>query len=376
MPNKNEVVKTEETPVLTALILEEKNFDIEVKSSVDVEKLFVEKDGLKYILDKITTLSKKEPSDVTTEKGKKAIKSTARKVASVKKKLDDVGKQIVADMKAKPKAIDANRKAMREYLETLQAEIRKPIDEIEEREARIAKMLLIPLEIVDCTSEEIQEKSTSILNVAILEEEWKESFDSAVESQKKVVDSLIVMYNDKKKAEDDVAELIRLQAEEEERKKKEEIKRLADERAAKIIQDNKDEQARQRSNEMKPYIVFIRDYHSMLNMDEVDYQKELSEIQLVAKIQWDEEAKEQEKLNSERMEQEAKERIEKSNHEKEEAIKAKKEERAEPIKDIKREINIAIFEAIEKISEGNGKIIAAAIIRNEIPHLSVNHGES
>ena len=46
-----------------------------------------------------------------------------------------------------------------------------------------------------------------------------------------------------------------------------------------------------------------------------------------------------------------------------------------PSSDRLREVNTAIFQAIEKLSPGNGKMIAAAIIRKEIPNLTINYEE-
>ena len=52
-----------------------------------------------------------------------------------------------------------------------------------------------------------------------------------------------------------------------------------------MIQDKK------RDAELMPYIIFICDYSKMLNMDEKDYQKELSEIKIGAKQHYEYEAK-------------------------------------------------------------------------------------
>jgi chemotaxis protein histidine kinase CheA len=103
-----------------------------------------------------------------------------------------------------------------------------------------------------------------------------------------------------------------------------------------------------RNTELRPYIVFIRDYDKLLNMSEVDYKKEFSDIKKGAEDHWEYERKEQirkakeeeaerEKQRKERAEYEAKlkaereakekiEREEKAKREKLEAeLKAKKE---------------------------------------------------
>lgn len=78
--------------------------------------------------------------DVTTRKGRDAIASIAYKVARSKTALDNVGKELVAELKEVPKKIDAERKRMRDLLDGWQAEVRQPLTEWEEAEkARAAK---------------------------------------------------------------------------------------------------------------------------------------------------------------------------------------------------------------------------------------------
>ena len=77
--------------------------------------------------------------DTSTRKGREAIASIAFKVAKSKVALDDAGKKLVAELKEVPKLIDAERKRMRETLESLQEQVRRPLNEWEAaEEARVA----------------------------------------------------------------------------------------------------------------------------------------------------------------------------------------------------------------------------------------------
>jgi len=49
---------------------------------------------------------------------------------------------------------------------------------------------------------------------------------------------------------------------------------------------------KKRSDELRPYIIFIRDYNGMINMSEVEYQKEFKDIYEAAKQHYEYEAKE------------------------------------------------------------------------------------
>lgn len=72
--------------------------------------------------------------DVSTRKGRDAIASIAYKVAQSKTALDTVGKELVAELKAVPAKIDAERKRMRDLLDGWRDEVRKPLTEWEQAE--------------------------------------------------------------------------------------------------------------------------------------------------------------------------------------------------------------------------------------------------
>jgi len=109
-------------------------------------------------------------------------------------------------------------------------------------------------------------------------------------------------YEDRKaaelKAEQDRIAREKAEAEEREAQRLENIrlKEEADKREAEIeaerverdrIEAEKEAVRAKRNEELRPYIVFIRDYNGTLNLDEDDYQKELSGLEIVAKQQWD-----------------------------------------------------------------------------------------
>lgn len=91
-------------------------------------------------LDPFIELIKKEVEgivpDVSTKKGRDAIKSRAYWVAQKKTLIDNAGKKYVADLKGRIKPIDVERKRMRDILEELQAEIKQPLVEWQAEEDR------------------------------------------------------------------------------------------------------------------------------------------------------------------------------------------------------------------------------------------------
>lgn len=159
-------------------------------------------------------------ADVNTKEGISQIKSTARQIASIKKRVDDLGKDIVAELKDLPKQIDANRKKWREDMEALQDEIRKPVTEIENRQKEIEEIRATHGKLALSGSEEIKAAIETIDKIELTGDKWKESLDAAAAAVKAEKGALEVMLNAALKKEAEAREL------EELRKKQEEAERI------------------------------------------------------------------------------------------------------------------------------------------------------
>ena len=73
---------------------------------------------------------------VDTAAGREAIKSAAYQVARTKTAVDDLGKDLVADVKKQVAAIDARRKVWRDEMDRLRDAVRKPLTDYETAEYR------------------------------------------------------------------------------------------------------------------------------------------------------------------------------------------------------------------------------------------------
>ena len=97
-------------------------------------------DGITGLVSRIVTEAKSLVLPAPdTEKGRKAIKSHAYKVAQAKVMLDNAGKTVTDDWKKQSKAVDEQRKTMRDTLDALKEEILQPVTEWDAEQARIAK---------------------------------------------------------------------------------------------------------------------------------------------------------------------------------------------------------------------------------------------
>lgn len=114
----------------------------EVTDLVVIEKsnamaIFTSKEQLDPLLEKIETEARSLVPDVSTRKGRDAIASMAHKVARSKTYIDNAGKDLVAELKALPKQIDESRRIVRERLDALKDEVRRPLTEWEAEQERI-----------------------------------------------------------------------------------------------------------------------------------------------------------------------------------------------------------------------------------------------
>ncbi|MDM2987673.1 hypothetical protein OGY61_17650 [Citrobacter sp. CK196] len=114
----------------------------EVTDLVVIEKqnamaVFTTKEQLDPIIETIEKEARSLVPDVTTRKGRDAIASMAHKVARSKTYIDNAGKDLVAELKALPKQIDESRRIVRERLDALKDEVRRPLTEWEAEQERI-----------------------------------------------------------------------------------------------------------------------------------------------------------------------------------------------------------------------------------------------
>lgn len=198
----------------------EEDYSVTVTHKENLLSFFRNGANLDGLYNVVETKARALVADVTTKEGFSQIKSTARQIASIKKRVDDLGKDIVAELKDLPKQIDANRKKWREDMEALQEEIRKPVTEIENRQKEIEEIRATHGKLALSCSEEIKAAIETIDKIELTGDKWKESLDAAAAAVKAEKGALEVMLNAALKKEAEAREL------EELRKKQEEAERI------------------------------------------------------------------------------------------------------------------------------------------------------
>ncbi|PHS13456.1 MAG: hypothetical protein COA78_06885 [Blastopirellula sp.] len=138
-------------------------------------------DGMEPLVEKATALVATFEHDMTTAKGRAATKTLAANVGRYKVKLDECGKELTAEMKEKVGKVDANRKIMRDKLDLLKIEARRPLTEWEgeQEQLRLKK-------IEEEKAERLREKLESDHEMAILldEKHDRDIADEAIETER------------------------------------------------------------------------------------------------------------------------------------------------------------------------------------------------
>lgn len=211
-------------------------------------EVFTAPKGLDPYIEQIKAEVRAFVPDTSTKKGRDAIASIAHKVAKSKTALDNAGKALVDRLKEQPKLVDAERKRMREELDALKDEVRRPLTEWEEREeSRIAGHQLSIKNLQSLADATGQESSVFLLKELL---GAAEAFDTArleefeteaLRLKEHVVNTLRDALAAREKYEADQAELAKLRAEAAEREQKEreaqaERDRIAAEEKAKADQ--------------------------------------------------------------------------------------------------------------------------------------------
>ena len=211
--------------------------DLAVIETINAQVVFVP-GGVDAILDKIKKEVHSVKTDISTASGRMAVASLAYKVARSKTALDEIGKELVSELKAKTGAIDAERRRIRQELDELKDEVRKPLtdwenadkERIDAHEKAILDIeALLDFGGLEPNSAQLQER-IDILS-ARPAREWQEFVQRASETSIRVAKRLEDLYAQSVKREVERAELERLRREQIEREQREGDERIAAEAA-------------------------------------------------------------------------------------------------------------------------------------------------
>jgi hypothetical protein len=187
--------------------------------------------------------------DISTATGRAAIKSLAFKITRTKTAIDAAGKELNDEARQKINAVDAERRAAREHLDTLAKQVRQPLTDWEEaeddRKAEVERIITMfrSSRFVEMGegADHIRERGTLIYQTALDPEVFQDRLDEAQREKDDTVAHLKVALDRAVKAEEEAAELHRL--------REEAARKAEEEERVKAAQ----EQARKEAEELKAY---------------------------------------------------------------------------------------------------------------------------
>jgi len=351
--------------------------DLVILENVNAVEVFCGK-GLDDLLGKITEEAKSVLPDVTTEKGRKAIISTAAKVAKSKTYLDGLRKGLVEEWTAKTKAVNSEGKKMRDTLDALRDEIRNPVTEYEtaqkERTEKLEAGIREITEAAEHTANNWMELPLEAMvdRLAEIEKEPVESYEEFAPVAAGAKDRTIISMKEsiaKREAydkEQEELEKLRAESAERERKDQEEKLRLEGEERAKLEAESKAREELERVEfEKKEADRIVNELAATLEREKQDAINAQNEAEKRAL-----EAKENAKIEVEKAAQAERDRIESERLAEEIAAKKREANKAH-----KSKINNAILEAfvVTGMNKTQAKKAVTAIAKGQIPYTAISY---
>ena len=316
--------------------------------------------------------------DVTTKKGRGEIASMAYKVAQTKTLLDNLGKDLTADWKAKAKVVDEERKRMREELDALKDQVRTPLTEFENREKERVAALEKRIELIKALAIDVDESGNKLSSKQLAErlvaakgvdiESFEEMVTDAALAKDKAIAALEAHVARREREEAEAAELERLRkeaAEREQREREELIRREAEEKVRREAEEAARKEREQREREKaEAEAAIIRE------REEAARREADAEARRLADIKAANDKAEREKAELTRQYEE-KERIAKAKKEAAEEAERKRQEDVQH----RTAVNNNILRSFMSYgcNEETGKSIIKAMIAGSVPHVSINY---
>ena len=227
--------QTEQTQIASIISLNADRFEL-VGNVSSWEELFLNKENFRQVLIDAQKIGRGLVADPTTKEGSIQIKTMAKKISTLQKLIEEKGKEIAAELKAKPKLIDATRKEVKDTLDKLKEDVLKPIVDIEKRQEQILEIDNIPSQAMMYDSVGIEEQIARLADLRKKGVEfWQESFEDASKSISDSIRQLNEFLLSARKKEAEQKELEELRAQKE--------------ASQKIIQEQEIKKAREEASE-------------------------------------------------------------------------------------------------------------------------------
>lgn len=322
----------------------------------------------KAIVAEIAKRARAHVPDISTAQGRAEIKSLAFQIARTKTAMDAAGKDMVADAKAQIAKVDGLRRLIRNDLDALKDEVRKPLTEweeakakrdaeVEERLTNIRKMGEVAF---DETSAEIEMRIDRLKDAKAncTPEEFDKRADEADKLCSDMLAAVRLMLEQAKMREETARERDALLARERERAQQEEAERKAREEAELKEREEREAKIRAERERQEAELKAAREAQA-----EAERQAREAQEREAAARREAEQAAERER---QRIEEEA--RVAEARAKAEADVKAREEEAKKRRREASAEAMAAIM-AQADIDEAHASRVLDAIQQRFIPHV-------
>ncbi|ORE90506.1 hypothetical protein ATO13_22411 [Stappia sp. 22II-S9-Z10] len=228
----------------------------------DPASIYVGKIDFADFLAALAAQAEKVGSDVSSASARKRITSTAYSVTRTKTILDDAGKALTESKRREIASVDAQRREIRNSLDTLRDEVKRPVTQWEEQEearvasheAQIKRIDRAAVVLADTTAKDLEERIRFVEGLDTSEHEMQEYAALATKKCKEVLAFLRSTLERATVAEAERAELAKLRAaqaerEAEDRRREDEARRVAEREAVEAEIKAREEAAAARAKE-------------------------------------------------------------------------------------------------------------------------------
>lgn len=237
----------------TAEVVETKETALAVIPEAKALEVFLEGKGIDELLAACEAKATAITADASTAKGRAEIKSMAYLVTRTKTAVEAMRKALADEYKEKPKRIDANGKRIKDFLESLQDRVRKPLTDWEEAEKARVQRIKDTIEVIADEGKKAGETSHALgLSIEFVESYIVDNAFAEFKAEaQSVKDSVLAkLYAAKEaalKRESEQAELERLRAEAAKRDQAEREAKIAQEAAEAATREANEKAAREKA---------------------------------------------------------------------------------------------------------------------------------
>jgi colicin import membrane protein len=327
-----------------------------------------ESDALELILKEIEFNARAVVADVNTNKGRDAIRSNAANVAKAKVRIDDAGKTLTAELKELPKKVDASRKAVRDRLDALRDEVRKPLTDWEQEQDRIEQDRVAKIK-AEQEAAEIERKYQADWDIALI---MNQAFNAEQENKRLKAEQEAAEAEHKYLSDWDIALIMNqaFNAEQENKRLKAEQEAAEAERIAKERAEREEKERAEREERIKQIAIAEEQARQQAAIERAEREKKAAEQAAALAI-------ENARLEKERAEREQAEAIErekaraKAEADRLQAIEDKRKADTEHRTAVKNAVKVALMSECA-LTEQQAKEIIKSAIAGKLANLVIN----